>query len=345
MFRPRVAGELQEHVLEGPLDRPDLVHRETGADECSVQLRSPSRIDRHLEHAAVEAHVTDVGPLDDRPGLFQRLGPDEQAGRAAQLRDGPLGDHPTPVDHHRPVADLFDLGEQVAREQHRPALLGLPADERAHLHCAVRVEAARRLVEDQQRRILEQGGGDTEPLPHAGGVAVHLVPGPFEQPHLVEYPPDARRAYTCIAGEGPQVVAAGQVRVEGGRLHQRADSGERFGGAGRLAEQGRAARSGPHQPQQHAQRRRLAGAVGPEEADHLAPLDGQVQPVDGDVVAVALREAGGLDHGGHGASWRFRRSSSAWSRDSSAFSARRPRRVAATQVRRRPPSTVLVSTT
>src|SRR3712207_8880030 len=36
----------------------------------------------------------------------------------------------------------------------------------------------------------------------------------------------------------------------------------------------------PYQPQQHADRRRLAGAVGPQEAEDLAGLDGQRQVVD-----------------------------------------------------------------
>ena len=46
-------------------------------------------------------------------------------------------------------------------------------------------------------------------------------------------------------------------------------------------------------------RGRLAGAVRPEEGEHLAGLGGERQPVDGDQVAVPHDEPGDLD-GGHG---------------------------------------------
>src|SRR5262249_18638541 len=53
---------------------------------------------------------------------------------------------------------------------------------------------------------------------------------------------------------------------------------------------GEAARDDP-------QRRRLAGAVGAEEADDLAALDGEADAVEGDRRAVAFDEGGDLDHG------------------------------------------------
>src|SRR5690606_24095740 len=43
-------------------------------------------------------------------------------------------------------------------------------------------------------------------------------------------------------------------------------------------------------------RRRLAGAVGPEEAEDLALLDGEVEVGDGDAVPVPLRQVLDFDH-------------------------------------------------
>src|SRR5207245_11192728 len=51
----------------------------------------------------------------------------------------------------------------------------------------------------------------------------------------------------------------------------------------------------PDQPEQHPQRRRLAGAVRPEVAEHVAALDRQVDVVDRDDLAVPLDEAARLD--------------------------------------------------
>ncbi len=71
------------------------------------------------------------------------------------------------------------------------------------------------------------------------------------------------------------------------------------GEPGGRAEHERAPGRRPDEPEQHAQRRRLAGAVGPEEAVDLAAADPHLQVVDGDdALAVALAQAGRLDHVG-----------------------------------------------
>ena len=46
---------------------------------------------------------------------------------------------------------------------------------------------------------------------------------------------------------------------------------------------------------EHADRRRLSGAVRPEQPEHLAGLDAQVDPVDGDVLAEAVAKAPQLE--------------------------------------------------
>jgi hypothetical protein len=51
----------------------------------------------------------------------------------------------------------------------------------------------------------------------------------------------------------------------------------------------------PHEPEQHSQARRLAGAVRPEHAVHLAQRDLDGVPVHGGQLAVALAHADGLD--------------------------------------------------
>ena len=75
---------------------------------------------------------------------------------------------------HQPAAsdddDLVDgvhLAEHVARHQHGAALGGEAAQQPAHPHDALGVEAVRGLVEDDGGRIGEQRGGEAEPLLHA----------------------------------------------------------------------------------------------------------------------------------------------------------------------------------
>src|SRR5207237_6816684 len=52
---------------------------------------------------------------------------------------------------------------------------------------------------------------------------------------------------------------------------------------------------GPDQAEHHAERRRLAGTVRAEVAEDVAALDGQLDVVDGEKLAVALDEAASRD--------------------------------------------------
>lgn len=62
-------------------------------------------------------------------------------------------------------------------------------------------------------------------------------------------------------------------------------AGDRRAPAGRLEE-----------PDQHLDRRALAGAIWPEKAENLAGLDVEIQPIDGDDGAEVLRELLGVNH-------------------------------------------------
>ena len=75
------------------------------------------------------------------------------------------------------VDRLRDLGQHVARDEHRPAARRERAQEVAQPAHAFRVEPVRRLVEHEQLRLAEQRGGEPEPLPHAERVALDAPVG------------------------------------------------------------------------------------------------------------------------------------------------------------------------
>ena len=108
-------------------------------------------------------------------------------------------------------------------------------------------------------------------------------------------------------GEVLERLAAGEPVVEGelaGHVADAAVDGDRVGG--RLdAEDARRAAGRPDEVEQGPDRRRLAGAVGPEEAEDLALARLQVDVDDAAVLAVGLGELLGLDDGGHGGSFQF----------------------------------------
>ncbi len=89
-----------------------------------------------------------------------------------------------------------------------------------------------------------------------------------------------------------QVVAPGEVRVERGSLDQRANPGQDLGAMREdiAAQYLNAALRRRDQPQQHANRRRLACAVWTEEAEDLATTHLEAELVNGQPCPIALGE-------------------------------------------------------
>ena len=192
-----------------------------------------------------------------------------------------------PEGHDDGVVDgLGHLGQQVRRHQHRAALAGEIAHEVAQPGDALRVEAVGRLVEDEDVGVADERGGQLQPLAHAHGEAADLalgVPGEADQlEHLV----GSLVVVAAGAGGHAQVGAGRAGRVEAGRLEH---GPHRARGVLQVLvaatpDGGRPSR-GVHEAEQHAQRRRLARAVGPEEPGDASGLDGEGQVVDGDAPA------------------------------------------------------------
>ena len=96
--------------------------------------------------------------------------------------------------------------------------------------------------------------------------------------------------------EEVQVGSGGHLLVEGRLLGQEAEPPAHLRLAGVVAgDRGRPG-GGFEQSRQHLQRRRLAGAVGADDADDLASLDGEGDVVHRDEAAVLLAQSPRLDH-------------------------------------------------
>ena len=73
------------------------------------------------------------------------------------------------LDDDHAVADLGQLGEDVRADEDRLALPASSLEQLAQLDAGARVEAGRRLVHDQHRRIVHQRPGHADALLHALG--------------------------------------------------------------------------------------------------------------------------------------------------------------------------------
>ncbi len=216
---------------------------------------------------------------------------------AAQVLERALVGEPARAHDRDPVAELFDLGQQVAGKQHgHPPGRELP-DQVAHVAHPARVQTGRRLVEQQQLRLPQQRGGKPEPLPHPVRVAADLVLGALAQADDLQHLVDPRRRPTAVERrEQLEVAATIHVGVEGGRFDEAGDALESRDALLRVApEEPDGPGRRPDQSEHHSQRGGLAGAVGAEVAEDVADLDRQVDLVDRDDLAVALDQAADLD--------------------------------------------------
>jgi hypothetical protein len=142
------ANCLEVRLLEGRGQDAHAVHLAAGGDELGHQPRHV------LTGGALVQPCSLVGLDLDPAGAAER-------GRRALGHDGAAEQ-----DHHA-VADELDLAQQVRVEQHRGAAAPKLLEQQPDGPAADRVESARRLVEEQERRRADQGLRDSEPLLHA----------------------------------------------------------------------------------------------------------------------------------------------------------------------------------
>ena len=238
----------------------------------------------------VEAHL--VAGRSSRPctpgmsvealGRPLGLGDDRGAGELAQRVERPgLHGRAGPDDAH-PVAQRLDLGEDVARQQHRAALVAHLLDAALEHRLHQRVEPRGRLVEDQQ---LGRRRRARPPAPPSGG-----CPSSRCGPAWSGRARTARSARRAAAGRGrPAAGRRGRSprRRSASATASRRRARRRGGGAARPRRvhgsppsSDTCAAVGPQQAEQHPDGRGLPGPVRSEEAVDLAGRHLEVQPVE-----------------------------------------------------------------
>ena len=156
------------------------------------------------------------------------------------------------VEDQHPVHRLGHLGQEVAGHQHGAAPRGQAAQQVTQPADPLRVQAVGRLVQDQQLRIGEQGGGQAETLAHAEREPADPAVGHAAQLDQPEDVVDPREVRLTRHGLDPQVVTGRPARMKARRLQHRAHLMQRLLQipVGPPADGGRA-RVRPHQAEQH----------------------------------------------------------------------------------------------
>ena len=192
--------------------------------------------------------------------------------------------------HNRqPVAESFRLFHIVGGQHYGGALGAAGGNQLPHGAAGLRVEAGRRLVQDYQFGIVDQRGGQGEPLPLAARQGADAGAGLVGQPHPFQQ--FARRQADGIeTAQQRQDFGQMEIFVVGRGLQLHPDAA--FDGFGVLrqfhTEDAEAAGGGRLQPLGHFQGGGFAGAVGPQQPEHLARRHRERNAVHGGKVAEPL---------------------------------------------------------
>ena len=214
------------------MDRPAAARAAaSGAatSECAVTIRSRSFARRRARRPWTPGTARATGSIAAGVAVDRDLELDLRSVPRGELVERARGDELARGEEPDPVAQGLDLAQDVRREQDgEVALLHEPPEQREQLLHARRVDRDRRLVEDQDGRLLDQGVGDAEALAHAAGVRLGLAVGGVLEADLVEQLVDpglgvGTRDAVELGGVA-QVLAAGHAAVEADVVGQVADA-------------------------------------------------------------------------------------------------------------------------
>ena len=212
-----------------------------------------------------------------------------------------LGDDAAVADNRDPAAELFRLFEVVRREEDRQAAGVERPQKRPELQALFDVDAGRRLVEDEELRLVDERARERQPaLLPAGDLRVLDARLRREAEALEERVGargDCAPAQPVVARLEDEDVANREVAIEVELLRREPDESSGLAPLALVVVAEDPNRSGAlaREADDRVDRRRLAGAVAAEKAEEIAVLDVQRDVVDGDELTVTLAEVLDLD--------------------------------------------------
>src|SRR4051812_14407600 len=257
-------GEKDEDVLEAghPALAVELGGRAVGLQDRDRGAGAPGA------PAARERQRLDLAEARRRAVDLDRLGTGVLGDERARRADGDRG----AVRHDRHlVAEALGLLDVVRAHEDRDALGAQPVDERPQLLAHLRVQADRRLVEEQQPGPVQEGARDEQAPAHAAAERVDLRVAAFAQVGEAERALDRVLAlalgHAVQVREDEEVLLGGQRNVEVVELRHDAHLGARLLGVvwEPVAEDLELALVADDLRGQRLHRRRLARAVGAEQ--------------------------------------------------------------------------------
>ena len=331
-------GEGEEHLVQAGLAEGEVVDGDAGRGPARPAPGRPARRPAVVGPAPPTRAVSATGsgssctarrargaaparPRGRCAGVAQPQVDGAGAHRRLQLALRALGDHLAVVDDRDAGGQLVGLVQVLGGQQHGGALGDHRPHDVPHLVAAARVEAGRRLVEEQQLGRVEDARGDVDTAPHAARVVLDLAvrpPRSARRPPAAARPARARPACAWPSSRPSRTRFSVPVRSSSTEAYCPVRlTRPRTASASRTTSWPKTRASpavGAQQGGEHPHRGGLAGAVRAEHAVDRAGGHGQVDAVHRPGVAERLDQARGLDgeagcRVAHGSSLRCRASS------------------------------------
>ena len=236
-----VAGERQEHVVEASArGAASVVGVEIRRGRGRARPRARSAPRRPLDRIDLDGRSLDVGGADDLQDAADPFRSTPASGARSRRwwrRARPSAPSAVPLAMTRPwsmttmlVGEPVGLLQVLRGEQHGRALGRRARSMTSHRSLRLlRVEAGRRLVEEEHRRAVDEGGGEVEAAAHAAGVGARPAGrrrrrGRSARAARRPRPHGLRLRRWVSRPTSAEVLAAGEVLVDGGVLAGEADA-------------------------------------------------------------------------------------------------------------------------
>ena len=235
----------------------------------------------------VRSHPSDLARAGRRRTRLEvaRVAADRVVERVRAAVEDPLA----VGEHEQPVAVALGLEQVVGRVDHGGSGPGEREDELPQPLALPGIEARGRLVEQQHPGLGDQPDRDVHPLLVAAREGPDLIVASFAEPGLLEHPLDLALDVggALEASEQAQVLSHRQPAVEAGLLRHPAD----------LVGSRERARIRAADPGEDREQGGLAGPVGADHRQQLAPGGAERDLAQRRPITEALRQPARLDHG------------------------------------------------
>ncbi len=221
-----------------------------------------------------------------------------------QLVGGSVSDLVTSVNDDDVIGQPLGLLHVLGREQNRRSTSHELLDRPPHLNATTRVESGRRLVEEDDLGLCDEGCGEVEATPHASGVGLRGAIGSVLQIESIQQRPRPLPGWFLSemveTSNHVEVLETGQVLVDRRVLPTEPDT---FTNPIRLGENIEScdldlALIRNQQRGEDPDSSRLSGAVRAQQSQNRSLRNVQIETVEGDDVAVLLNQTLGTNHVG-----------------------------------------------